>query len=1251
MPGALAKQIVAIAAGTDWGDILGFLPTTATIDDAIDRINQLLANKGLKSRFDVYPLLSKTETHISDKAIAPRSRGQKRRIVVSSNLAETSLTVEGVRFVVDSGLICQPEWDPSLASGSCPTRAHSRSGVRQRWGRVGRDAPGWVFPLYTVDQFLAMSSNTPPGAAQKNLESFYMKLLATGMNLDEAVLPVSFRHESLSYDADGLKVMQTFEQESTRAQRALRLAGAVDGDGHLTEYGRELESFPGNGSEALALMMAEQLACVHEVALALHVFGNGYLTGKRIECILQVDSEWPSAWRVAAIQRHAALAVGCKDDLDILLRIFALWGKASDPSAWCATWWINEAAIEAAWSAALETVKTLSDAMKGEASRAIEPLLGGRARAVLTRTMVSCRYARQEGSLFRAMNDADALGEAVQLSSAELVETGDHVMAFHRFRVAPRGGQESGTAFISHIVELVPWATGDAVGSSDSGFDLLTRAATHLRDRPDASVTAGEQLADVISTFPVGDLVDLELEQAASDTWPITRIKLFANGMKRPAVREKWTDDEVTFRDATSVLDREWDPIGTPPGADILDEEETSQFFDPRETDQHEVREAHRRLSGDQVPALVTNAVMEEESQGHNGDHEEDVNALKVRLASVEAELRLLDEESAQGLAAISVSPALPLAAKMRSRIVGYRIHGSHVALVIEPVDAQTPIDPADHSDVECGQEVPLTVCGAVRDQESQLVRLARADGKGYFYAASMGLSYYDRDCLARLTTGASVVGMVIRDGPDATTVTVLPVFAEQLATSPRETHLDDGEPTTYYPAKVLASANSWGKVSVELDQGDKAIGLSHRFEARLTDLRKIGMPDPQPGKPLLVALGAGHNKGRTSIGITGRSGRLTAFIDEHSEDLGLDGNQMVLRRGTVGVDVICALEPLGASDEWSRNLWELYSDSLHRSVTAVRPQLVTHRIQCEPAIMSLLLVRQLDVQQVLGVTLRTGDGPNEVLISDQDEAKAQSAASVIRQLNTLPRARVKIPDKTAGLVLGPKHANRIRLESQAGVQWVWLDGSIVGVIGDQRQSVQRVLREIREAVESATGDLLIPATKNGLLIGAKGATIGRLKSATGCRARSDGGKWTIDGPNAAAVNEFIRLATQIVTGTGRVLSTREARIVEDTTGGRAKKGAERSTASGEGKQGGPCFIATACYGDSAHPDVVALRVWRDTVLVRSSLGRAAILLYRNLSPPFARALEGWPGAATIVRVLVVRPTAHLIRKAMGDVS
>jgi HrpA-like RNA helicase len=532
MPSAVAKQVVAIAKGTQWGDILSFLPTTASIDRAVAEIHEGLSAAGLKKTFDVYPLLATTDKSISEKATAARSRGQRRKIVVSSNLAETSLTVKGVRYVVDSGLICQPEWDPQLASGSYPTKPHSQSGVRQRWGRVGRDAPGWVFPLYTIDQFLTLPRSTPPGSAQTNLESFYMKLISAGVNVEEAALPANFRHESLTPDPEALRVIDTFTRESTRAQRALRLTGVVDADGDLTEYGRDLERFPGTGSEALALMLAEQLACIHEVALALHVLGEGRLFGKKESAILQIDTEWPAAWRVTATQHHRGLATGCNDDLDLLLHVCASWQRAADSSAWCATWWVNEAALTAAWTVAMETVRTLSAAMKAEAYRQIEPALAERARVVLTRAMVSLRYERVVGTQYRsAIADAET-AETVALSRGELFETPDRVLAFNRFRPEAREG-ESRQPFISHVVRAVEWAEQTQSNPESMGMELIVQAAMHRQK----DAVAPQVLLDAArEAFPVGTLLELTLDPA-TDPSKVLLAHVAHAPFLRPAAR------------------------------------------------------------------------------------------------------------------------------------------------------------------------------------------------------------------------------------------------------------------------------------------------------------------------------------------------------------------------------------------------------------------------------------------------------------------------------------------------------------------------------------------------------------------------------------------------------------------------------------------------------------------------------------------------------------------------------------------
>ena len=181
MPKTLAEFVVNLARGLDaadiYGDILGFLPTGKSIEEAVGIIRSEMGDEA-----DVFALLSSLPTEQKVDALAARRKGDRRKIVVSTNLAETSLTVEGVRFVVDSGLIAQSEWDPAMAQGGIPTKEHSQAGIRQRWGRVGRKSPGWVFPLYTKTQFLGLPQDTPPGSARSNLEQLIMTAKLGGID-------------------------------------------------------------------------------------------------------------------------------------------------------------------------------------------------------------------------------------------------------------------------------------------------------------------------------------------------------------------------------------------------------------------------------------------------------------------------------------------------------------------------------------------------------------------------------------------------------------------------------------------------------------------------------------------------------------------------------------------------------------------------------------------------------------------------------------------------------------------------------------------------------------------------------------------------------------------------------------------------------------------------------------------------------------------------------------------------------------
>lgn len=759
MPSAVARQVLAIARGTEWGDILAFLPTSVSIQSAVSDITDGLKRDGILSRFDVYPLLASIDRDTTDKALGARQRGDKRKIVVSSNLAETSMTVKGVRYVVDSGLICQPEWDPDIASGSYPTKAHSQSGVRQRWGRVGRDAPGWVFPLYSTEQFLAFAKNTPPGSAQKNLESFCLKLMAAGVDIDTAVLPTSFRHETLAYDADGLGVITTFESECRRAKKALRLSGAVDSDGHLTDYGREVERFPGEGSEALALMLAEQLACVHEVALALVVLGGGRLIDDRRpdgrdDSILAIDSSWPIAWRVEALQRHRALAHGCRDDLDLLLRVYNLWQSAATPSEWCATWWINEVALQTGWSDAMKSVRALSAAMKGEADRMAMPELADRVRGVLTRAMVGIRYERIDGDSFRTVDMSSIEPQEAQLGRGELIEPGDRVLAFDRRRVPSKDDGPS-RVYISHVVQFCDWAISNESAGSALGLILAcAKRASATRDLPLDPLRAARQVV------PVGSIVQLDVVGSTDGVQGVRTLRIIAPPRSRPvATRSRGLDDD------RSGFDRDWDPLGKA-AAEVPEEELNEAILNPRSLENDD-------MATGATPLLESDP---------------------ARAAAPDGPVQMT-------FGARSAWPLLPLESSIEGRVVEYDLtEGARVALVIEPL-ASGVRDAYANADLEFGQEVPVSVCGIVRHNEREYVQFVRSDRRGYlFIEASEGaLGSYDRSFAARLHPGSTFTGITVPDEQDRVTVTLLPALHRNLATYGAETIAVGSESLQFY--------------------------------------------------------------------------------------------------------------------------------------------------------------------------------------------------------------------------------------------------------------------------------------------------------------------------------------------------------------------------------------------------------------------------------------------------------------------
>lgn len=1083
MPTAVVNQVVAIAKGTEFGDILAFLPTNAVIDWAVEEIKAQLDG----SAFDVYPLLATTPRGISDKALAPRKPGQRRKIVVSSNLAETSLTVKGVRYVVDSGLICSEEWDPNIASGSLPTKPHSQAALRQRWGRVGRDAPGWVFPLYTIDQFLSLPRNTSPESTRSNLEEFYMKLAAAGADLAEAVVPGDFVPEQSAVDDDALRHVKTFQAESQRARRVLKLTGVLDGDGDLTTFGRELERYPGAGTHALALMLADQLACVHEVALALEVVGAGRLVGPRDDCVLRWDREWPTAWRVRAAQAHRGLAVGCKDDLDVVLRIFFLWQStaAKRRRSWCQKWSINEGALNSIWSAVMETVDSLSAAMKQDASRPIELGLAVRARAILSHSMISARYRRTEGYRFRA-EEGNSDEEAI-FGYGRLMEVPDRILAFRRFRVES-GGDEVRVPFISHFVAMLDWAEIDDSNPDGLAFELIRRIAEHAP----ASSEGGKDALSLLEALPIGAVIE---NVPGEELGKSAQVAVIRGPFVIPDSR---THESIEEEDGRSGFDREWSPYATVV-VEIPEEEIALRILKAEGEEEND--EPDKQSTSDQVAAqeLDTSIFERIEFMEHFAN-----------TGSESADAPRTFADSAHG---------------KRGIVVGYKSRdGGRWAALVDPIsDDQSSSDPLDQPPSKPGHELKCIVAGTVQDHEGDVVQFNRADGLGRFYVSprrNPGLDVFDYGFLGRLTAGASILAHLIPEGESGLTLTLLPAARKHLKSAKVEIRNVNGQPADLYPASVVEPANEFGKVIAELDHRDSSSGMSHRFGLWSQQVaRAAGSTDV--GTKVMLTLQSERTARRVQLHL--RSAKEVEFAKKQAKYLELKESAVVPKSEDLPLSLILGLVTAGIA---AADAWSFYRRSLHLGVKAVFSARPTDSIPISARLVALFFQRKREFEQRWGIEISIRRRERFVDIAADDREKVAAAASVFRELAQKPRLSAKMTEGAGAWLFGQGQLNRRQLEARSGISFVWVDrdDDVATIAGNSEAIVEQAMREL---LKPARGVLTLPMGKSGALIGKGGATIKSLRASTECTADKSemGDIWTIRGPSKGAVESFMRLA------------------------------------------------------------------------------------------------------------------------------
>ncbi|HEV7407796.1 MAG TPA: ATP-dependent helicase HrpB [Bradyrhizobium sp.] len=259
---------IAMALRADPGSVLAFLPGAAEIRRTQNFLNERIHDPGI----EIVPLFGALDAAVQDRAIQPAPKGS-RKVVLATSIAETSLTIEGVRIVVDSGVARVPRYEPDIGLTRLETVRASRAAVDQRRGRAGRTEPGVCYRLWDEPQTASLMAYTQPEILSADLSSLVLDLAQWGVS-DPA---------SLAFlDSPPAPALN-------EARTLLRELGALDGGGRITAEGKSLRALALPPRLARMIVDSHRLGAGKEAAEIAAVLTERGLGGDSVDLDARLD--------------------------------------------------------------------------------------------------------------------------------------------------------------------------------------------------------------------------------------------------------------------------------------------------------------------------------------------------------------------------------------------------------------------------------------------------------------------------------------------------------------------------------------------------------------------------------------------------------------------------------------------------------------------------------------------------------------------------------------------------------------------------------------------------------------------------------------------------------------------------------------------------------------------------------------------------------------------------------------------------
>ncbi|KAL1558371.1 RNA helicase [Salvia divinorum] len=324
---AAIKTVCQIHLCEPPGDILVFLTGEEEIEDACKKIGKEIANNGDQvGPVKIVPLYSTLppamQQKIFEAAPPPAKEGGPagRKIVISTNIAETSLTIDGIVYVIDPGFAKQKVYNPRIRVESLLVSPISKASAHQRSGRAGRTQPGKCFRLYTERSFHNdLVPQTYPEILRSNLANTVLTLKKLGID------------DLVHFDFMDPPAPETL----MRALEVLNYLGALDDDGNLTKLGEIMSEFPLDPQMSKMLVVSSEFNCSNEIL--------------SVSAMLSVPNCFvrPREAQKAADEAKARFGHIDGDHLT-LLNVYHAYKQNKEDPQWCYENFVNHRALKSA---------------------------------------------------------------------------------------------------------------------------------------------------------------------------------------------------------------------------------------------------------------------------------------------------------------------------------------------------------------------------------------------------------------------------------------------------------------------------------------------------------------------------------------------------------------------------------------------------------------------------------------------------------------------------------------------------------------------------------------------------------------------------------------------------------------------------------------------------------------------------------------------------------------------------------------